>query len=153
MLLALSAMLFQAAAAPSAAQPATSEPATEPAAAPAKESKICRDMLTSSSRVRPVKVCKTRAQWQRWQRCHSATRYCAPPRQATVTVASLPGDKLICKYVKETGSRLMQQKVCATKRQWELTELETQETIRDRQNRSTLTGSFESPTPGSVSPR
>jgi hypothetical protein len=143
MLLALSAMLFQAAVAPNAAQPATSQPTTESAAAPAKESKICRDMLTSSSRVRPVRVCKTRAGWQRWQRCHSATRYCAPPRQETVTVASLPDDKLICKYIKETGSRIGQQKICATKRQWELTELETQETMRDRQNRSTLTGGSE----------
>lgn len=51
-------------------------------------------------------------------------------------MASLPDDKLICKYLRATGSRLQQQKICATKRQWELTELETQETIRDRQNQS-----------------
>lgn len=113
--------------------------------------KVCRDMLMSSSRLGAVKVCKTRAQWARWEKCHSATRYCPPPRQQTVTVASLPGDKLVCKYLMETGSRLGQQKVCATKRQWELTELEAQETMRDRQNRSTLTGGTEemSRTPGS----
>jgi hypothetical protein len=58
-------------------------------------------------------------------------------------MASLPNEKLICKYLKETGSRIGQQKVCATKRQWELTELETQETIRDRQNHGTLTGGSE----------
>ena len=67
----------------------------------------------------------------------------------TFTDRGMSDDKLICKYIKETGSRLMQQKVCATKRQWELTELETQETIRDRQNRSTLTGGSE---PMSISP-
>jgi hypothetical protein len=93
-------------------------------------------MLVSSSRLGAIKVCKTRAGWQRWEKCHSATRYCAPPTQQTVTVASLPGDKLICKYLKTTGSRIEQEKICATKRQWELTELETQETIRDRQNQT-----------------
>lgn len=148
----ISFLLIQASATP----PGTSQPATapenQPAAAQAKETKICRDMLTSSSRVRPVRVCKTRAGWQRWQRCHSATRYCAPPRQATVTVASLPGDKLVCKYIKETGSRLNQQKICATKREWELVELETQETIRDRQDQSTL-ASEQPMAPGSGGPR
>ena len=93
-------------------------------------------MLVSSSRLGAIKVCKTRAQWQRWERCHSATRYCPPPKQQTVTMASLPGDKLICKYLKTTGSRLEQEKICATKRQWELTELETQGTVLDRQNQS-----------------
>ena len=124
-------------------------------AVPAKQAKTCRDMLMSSSRLGAVKVCKTRAQWQRWELCHSATRYCPPPKQATVTVASMPGDKLVCKYVKETGSRLMQQKVCATKRQWELTELETQELIRSRQSTSTLTGGLENPRPepGGAGPR
>ena len=96
-------------------------------------------MITSSRRLRPVRICKTRAAWQRWEKCHSATRYCAPPRQATVRVASLPNEKLVCKYIKETGSRLGQQKVCATQRQWDVAEQETQETIRDRQNRGSLT--------------
>lgn len=115
---------------------------------PAMPARTCRDMMTSSSRLRPVRVCKTKAQWQRWERCHSATRYCAPPRQQSVTVASMPGDKLVCKYLKTTGSRLGQEKVCATKRQWEITELETQEAIRDRQNRSTLTSESPAPSPG-----
>jgi hypothetical protein len=108
-------------------------------ASPAPVARTCRDMLVSSSRLGAIKVCKTRAQWQRWERCHGATRYCAPPRHQTVTVASLPGDKLVCKYLKVTGSRIEQQKVCATKRQWELSELETQETVRNRQNMSSLT--------------
>jgi hypothetical protein len=119
---------------------------------PSAAGKTCREMLMSSSRLGAIKVCKTRAQWQRWERCHSATRYCPPPKRQTVTVAALPGDKLVCKYLKETGSRLEQQKVCATKRQWELTELETQETIRDRQNRSTLTSESQ-PRAGRGGPR
>jgi hypothetical protein len=125
----LSALLLQASAAMA--------PASAGAAAtPVQQSKTCREMLVSSSRLGAIKVCKTRAQWQRWERCHSATRYCPPPRQQTVTMASLPGDKLICKYLRTTGSRIEQEKICATKRQWELTELEAQETIRDRQNQT-----------------
>ena len=115
---------------------ATPTPTVATSLPPSQPHKICRDMLLSSSRLGVTRVCKTKAAWDRWQRCHSATRYCDPPRKQTVTVASLPGDKLVCKYLKTTGSRLAQQKVCATERQWELAELETQETIRDRQNQT-----------------
>lgn len=139
----LTALLMQAAVLP----PAN---ATVPTGASAK---FCREMLMSSSRLGAIKVCKTRAQWQLWERCHSATRYCAPPIQQSVTMASLPNEKLICKFLKTTGSRLEQQKICATKRQWELTELETQETLRDRQNRSTLANEGNPLPPGKGGPR
>jgi hypothetical protein len=128
----LSALLLQVVA----PVPASTDTVAPPPAQPAK---FCREMLYSSSRLGAIKVCKTRAQWARWERCHSATRYCPPPTRQTVTMASLPGDKLICKYLKETGSRLDQQKICATKRQWELTEQETQETVLARQNQSKYT--------------
>ena len=136
----LSALLVQASAAPAVATDpsAAIQPAVAVAPVEKVEPKTCRDMLMSSSKLGAIKVCKTRAQWQRWERCHSATRYCAPPREQTVTVASLPNDKLVCKYLKETGSRIDQQKICATKRQWELTELEAQELIRKRQSTSIL---------------
>ena len=126
----VSILMLQASATPAVSQ-ATVVPANEPAAVSPAELKTCRDMLMSSSHLGAIKVCKTRAQWQRWERCHSATRYCAPPRQQTVTVASLSGDKLICKYLKTTGSRLAQEKVCATKRQWDLAGQEAQEKVRD----------------------
>jgi hypothetical protein len=138
----LSALLLQAV--------ATTPASASAVAAPVAQSKTCRDMLVSSSRLGVIHVCKTKAAWQRWERCHSATRYCAPPRQQTVTMIAVPGDKLICKYLKTTGSRLEQQKICATKRQWELTELETQETLRDRQSRSTLNS--ESPSAKNFTP-
>ena len=109
-------------------------------------------MVMSSSRLGAIKVCKTRAQWQRWERCHSATRYCPPPRQQTVTVASLPGDKLICKYMRTTGSRIDQQKVCGTKSQWEIADRETQEHVRDVQSQSMIVddsgGALSTPGPG-----
>jgi hypothetical protein len=147
----LSILLLQAGAAPG----DSVQPASLPAATSGTEAKFCREMLMSSSRLGAVKVCKTSAGWQRWERCHSATRYCAPPVQQTVTVASLPDDPLVCKYLKTTGSRIAQEKICATRRQWELTELETQETIRNRQNTSTLTGGSEemSRSPGGGGPR
>jgi hypothetical protein len=129
MIMLLSALLLPAVA-------ATPPEMKQAASAPTQSNRICQDMLLSSSRLGVTRVCKTRAAWERWRRCHSATRYCDPPRQQTLTVASMPGETLICKYLKTTGSRLAQQKVCATKRQWELVELETQETVRDRQNQS-----------------
>ncbi len=133
----LTALFLQASATPAETHAAPAVPNTQ-ATAPPGEARTCREMLISSSRVRPLRVCKTRAAWQRWERCHSATRYCAPPRQATVTVVSLPGDKLVCKFLKTTGSRLEQEKICATKRQWEVTEREMQESILARQTQSLL---------------
>jgi len=100
-----------------------------------KQTRTCREMLVSSSRLGAMKVCKTRAQWARWERCHSATRYCAPVKSNAVLRNN---DDIVCKYLTVTGSRIEQEKICATRRQWELTELETQEAVRDRQNRSTL---------------
>jgi len=56
-----------------------------------------------------------------------------------VRTAALPDNQdLICKYLKETGSRIAQQKVCATRRQWYLMEQETQGTVLDRQNQSKI---------------
>jgi len=101
-----------------------------------KQSRTCREMFNSSSRLGAVRVCKTRAEWQRWEKCHSATRYCAPVKKAV-----LPDSRdLICKYLKTTGSRIAQEKICATRRQWDLAEQETQETIRNRQSQSTQPG-------------
>lgn len=68
---------------------------------------------------------------------------------ATATSPSGPAtpapakEKLVCKSLKVTGSRLDTQRVCATKRQWDVAEQEIQETIRDRQDHGTLTGGSE----------
>jgi hypothetical protein len=99
-----------------------------------KQTRYCRDMLMSSSRLGAMRVCKTRAEWQRWEHCHSATRYCAPVRVAVIP----DNEDLICKYLKVTGSRIAQEKICATRRQWYVMEQETQTTVRDRQNQSKI---------------
>lgn len=115
------------------------------AARPSKMQTVsCREMLMSSSRLGKIKVCKTRAEWRRWESCHSSvTRYCNPKKK-TVQVTGLdPSEKLVCKYIKETGSRVGQQRMCATKREWELVELQTREDMRNLQSRGTLTGGSE----------
>jgi hypothetical protein len=99
-----------------------------------KQTRYCRDMMNSSSRLGAFRVCKTRAAWQRWERCHSATRYCAPIK----TAALQDNEDLVCKYLKVTGSRIAQEKICASRRQWYVMEQETQTTIRDRQNQSKI---------------
>ena len=91
-------------------------------------------MMNSSTRLGAFKVCKTRSEWARWDKCHSATRYCAPIK----TAALKDNEDLVCKYLKVTGSRIAQEKVCAARRQWDLMEQETQDTIRARQNQSKI---------------
>lgn len=125
-------------------------PATEPVAAIAqtekKNSKSCREMLLSSSRLGTIKVCKTRAEWRRWQDCHgSVTRYCTPKKKEAALVSSWKSDRIVCKDIKETGSRLSVQRVCSSAREWRLAEEEAQKVLMDRQSRSMLTGGSEAP--------
>jgi hypothetical protein len=102
-----------------------------------KQTKYCRELMMKSSRLQAIRTCKTKAEWRRWEKCHSATRYCEPVKKT----AFLPdAQDLICKYLKVTGSRIAQEKVCATRRQWDLMEQETQETIRNRQNQTKRVG-------------
>jgi hypothetical protein len=139
----LTALLVQATAATAVWQPPVSIPAgSSTVEVPAvKQTKYCRDMMNSSSRLGSFKVCKTRSEWARWDRCHSPTRYCEPVKAAFVKD---DGD-VICKYSKVTGTRLGQDKMCATRRQWYVMEQEAQEALRDRQNRSTLTAAGDDP--------
>lgn len=123
----------------------TSQPAVvtvdgQPVPRGAKKSTLsCREMLMSSSRLGTVKVCKTRAEWRRWDDCHrSVTRYCTPKKKEVQVTGMSPNEKLVCKYVAETGTRIGRQRLCATKREWELVALETQEAIRNRQSQSSL---------------
>ena len=100
-----------------------------PATKPAKtESKSCREMILSSSRLGVTKVCKTRAQWRRYDDCHkSVTRYCSPKKKlasvgrakpGSAAMSPLEGLRIVCKSVTATGSRLATQQVCLPKREW-----------------------------------
>ena len=104
-----------------------------------KSTKSCREMLISSSRLGAIKVCKTRAEWRRWDDCHrSVTRYCTPEKKAARLYSEWKHDRIVCKDIKETGSRLSTQRVCSTAREWRLAEEEAQKVVRDRQNIGTL---------------
>lgn len=112
---------------------------------PAKNSaKSCREMLMSSSRLGMIKVCKTRAEWRRWEACHgSVTRYCTPKKKQDALLSQWKSDRIVCKDLKETGSRIRVQRVCSTAREWRLAEEEAQKVLMDRQSRSMLTGGSE----------
>ncbi len=104
---------------------------------PEAAAKSCRDMSMSNSRLDRVKVCKSRAEWRRWDLCHSSVPRDCAPKKKTVRVAGLsPSDKLVCKTFRETASRIGQRRFCATKREWDLVEFDSQDAIRGRQSQS-----------------
>ena len=106
-------------------------------AKPDEAAMSCRDMAMSSSRLDRVKVCKSIAEWRRWDLCHTSVPRDCTPKKKTVRVAGLePSAKLICKTFRETASRIGQRRFCATKREWELVELESQDSIRNKQSQS-----------------
>lgn len=64
--------------APDATTPAAT--AQPPAEQPA-DKKICRNINTTSSRLRTQRICLTKNGWARYNRSQSATRYVAPSKQ------------------------------------------------------------------------
>lgn len=64
----------------------------------------------------------------------AAAAYADPPK-----TASAEGDeeKLICKTVQQTGSRLRKQKECLTAEDWRARREQTQKTMRDNERRNT----------------
>lgn len=145
----IAALLAQAA--PAAPAAAAISPAVAPVAKMKTQSKSCRDMLLSSSRLGMIKICKTRAEWRRWEACHgSVTRYCTPKKKEAALVSSWKSNRIVCKDIKETGSRLSVTRVCSSARDWRLAEEEAQKALRDRQSMSKLNGGSEGP---AISPR
>ena len=138
-------MVSLAAASAGAATPQT----TQTAQLDKQPTRFCREMFKSSSRVYSVKVCKTRAEWRRWEACHgSATRYCTPKKKAVLAGATLGNptafplnedSRIICRMVKVTGTRLLEQQACLPRREWERMWKEsaaaTQKMIQDHSTR------------------
>lgn len=106
------------------ATPATAQPqampsgGSQPALSSAKETKSCREMLLSSSRLGTQTICKTKAEWRRFDGCSRATRYCAPRKFLSVSAAGSENEKLKCKYFKRTPGRMALQRYCGTSGQW-----------------------------------
>lgn len=132
---------------------APAETVATTSSSPEAEALTCRDMSMSNSRLDRVKVCKSRAEWRQWDLCHSSVPRDCSPKKKTVRVAGLsPSEKLVCKTFRETASRIGQRRFCATKREWQLVEFESQDAIRDRQAQSLLPRTqtiFRNPTDGS----
>lgn len=128
---------------------AVSTPAADSSTKPADQpTRYCREMGNASSRLYSIKVCKTRAQWRRWEACHSSvTRYCTP-RKRSLAAASLgrqtayplnENSRIVCRLVKQTGTRIVTHELCLPKREWERMWVETSEGLRERQgDHSTL---------------
>lgn len=118
------------------AQPATPSLKGEP-------TRICREMNNASSRLYATKVCRTRAEWRRWEACHgSVTRYCTPKKKTSVEVASLGREtafplnedsRIICRPLKETGTRIVVHETCLPKREWDRMWTDTSEAVRKLQ--------------------
>ena len=84
--------------------------------------RYCRAMVLGASRSGDVKVCRTKAQWDRWDSCHGATRYCAPRTAAKggYTAFALTEDaRIVCRVLRTTGSRLSSQRTCLPQREWQ----------------------------------
>jgi hypothetical protein len=104
--------------------------------------RICREMNNASSRLYAMKVCRTRAEWRRWEACHgSVTRYCAP-KKAVVETASLGREtafplnddsRILCRDLKETGTRIIVHQICLPKREWDRMWTDTSEAVRKLQ--------------------
>lgn len=90
--------------------------------------RYCREMFKTSSRIHSLKVCKTRAEWRRWEACHgSVTRYCTPKRK-TLAAANVGREtafplnedsRIVCRMLAVTGTRLLEVQACLPKREWE----------------------------------
>jgi hypothetical protein len=114
-----------------------------PVAPAAKEpTKFCREMNNASSRLYSVKVCKTRAQWRRWENCHSSvTRYCTPASRKLAASAlgrqtAFPlneNSRIICRWLSVTGTRIKQVETCLPKREWDRMWVENSEGLLKRQ--------------------
>lgn len=103
------------------------------------EAKTCREMYRTSSRARSIMVCKTRAEWRRWQECNgSVTRYCTPERKTFTIADQSAGARIVCKDFKTTGTRIQMERVCAPQRDWEVAQRNAEQDVRDRQNSSLL---------------
>lgn len=117
-------------------------PAAGPENSAITETRYCREMGNASSRLYAVKLCKTRDGWRRWEACHSSvTRYCTPQDKALST-ASVGGktpfalsedSRIICRPLRETGTRIVIHDVCLPKREWERMWVESSEGLRERQ--------------------
>ncbi len=59
-----------------------------------------------------------------------------PPPAGATTAAPDPNDAMICRKIYATGSRLDYQKICKTKREWNVTSRNSEDAVNAMQKRS-----------------
>ena len=126
---------------------AASDPAPQQAASLKNEpTRYCRELGSASSRSEAIRICRTRAQWQRWEACNGATRYC-PPKKRVAMTSGLPGretafplnedSRIVCRRLKVTGTRLSSQRTCLPQREWDRMWKDSAEATLKLQDQST----------------
>ena len=128
----------------SAVVPSSNSAHREAASLKGAPTRYCREIGSAASRNQAIRICRTRAQWQRRETCNGATRYCAPmKRLASVdlgreTAFPLNEDsRIICRRLKVTGTRLTSQKACLPQREWERMWKDSAEAALKLQDKST----------------
>lgn len=109
---------------------------------------ICREMFSAASASQALKICRTKADWKRWQACHgSVTRYCAPEKNEQLAdglvgkETAFPlneGSRVVCRMLKVTGSRIQQVQACLPMREWDRMWRQGQESVaafQDKQSK------------------
>ena len=131
---------------------AASDPAPRQATSLKNEpTRYCRELGSASSRSEAIRICRTRAQWLKWDGCHGATRYC-PPKKRVALTSGLPGretafplnedSRIICRKLSVTGSRLKAISTCLPQREWQRMYDNTQTEIKELQNTFSKKGPF-----------
>lgn len=124
---------------------AANDPLPPHAAVAAKEpTRYCRAAVSSKQR-HGYLICRTRADWARWEECNRATRYCAPrslPAGVTIGKSNTAfplndSSKILCRPVRVTGTRLVTQEICLPKREWARLHTDTREGVLKLQEHST----------------
>lgn len=110
--------------------------------APAKQATlICRPVVVGVARSGDVKICRTKAEWRRAEGCTGATRYCKRKNGDVLgrqTAFALSEDnRIVCRTLKATGSRLFAHRMCLPNREWARMFVDSSDTTRKMQDQST----------------
>lgn len=104
--------------------------------------RYCREIGSAASRNQAIVVCRTQAQWQRWESCRNVTRYCAPTKRVASAAAGPDSafplnedSRIICRRLKVTGTRLTSQRTCLPQREWQRMWDESRATMNTLQDR------------------
>ena len=119
-----------------------SQTASQSASLKGQPTRYCREMGSAASRSQAVFICRTRAEWRKWEGCHSATRYC-PPKQLPGRETAFPmneDSRIVCRQLAVTGTRLRSIRSCMPQREWERMWKDSAEVtfrLQDKSTRST----------------